>query len=62
MGRSGRRREEHYKRVRALDSEMSYVMVGGFVALAKAYGFSIPFAGTGISLACDVASIIASLA
>ncbi len=36
------------------------LMVGGFVALAKAYRFSIPFAGTGISL--DVASIIASLA
>ncbi len=38
------------------------LMVGGFVALAKAYWFSIPFAGTGISLACYVASIIASLA
>jgi hypothetical protein len=38
------------------------LMVGGFVALAKVYWFSIPFVGTGISLACYVASIIVSLA
>ena len=37
------------------------LMVGGFVALAKAYWFSIPFVGTGISLACYVASFIVSL-
>jgi sulfite exporter TauE/SafE len=36
--------------------------VGGFVALSKAYLFSIPFIITGISLACYVASIIVSLA
>lgn len=38
------------------------LIVGGFFALAKAYWFSIPFVGTGISLACYVASIIVSLA
>lgn len=37
------------------------LMVGGFVALAKVYWFNIPFLGTSISLACYVASIIASL-
>ncbi len=36
--------------------------VGGFFALSKAYWFSIPFVGTGISLAFYVASIIVSLA
>lgn len=38
------------------------LMVGGFVALSKAYLFSIPFVITGISLACYVASIIVALA
>ena len=38
------------------------IMVAGFFALAKAFWFSIPFVGTGISLACYVASIIVSLA
>lgn len=38
------------------------LMAGGFVALSKAYFFSIPFVATGISLACYVASIIVSLA
>lgn len=38
------------------------LMVGGLFALSKAYWFSIPFVGTGISLACYVASIIVSLA
>ena len=38
------------------------LMVGGFFALAKAYWFNIPFVGTGISLACYVASVVVSLA
>jgi hypothetical protein len=37
-------------------------MVGGFLALAKVYWFSIPFTGIGISLACYVASIVMSRA
>lgn len=38
------------------------LMAGGYVALSKAYLYSIPFVITGISLACYVASIIVSLA
>jgi hypothetical protein len=34
----------------------------GFLALAKAYWFSIPLAGIGIALACYVASIVTSRA
>jgi len=37
------------------------LMVGGFVALARAYWFRIPFVGTGMSLACYVASLIVLL-
>jgi len=37
------------------------LMVGGFVALSKAYFFSIPFIGTGISLVCYAASVIVAL-
>ena len=35
-------------------------MAGGLFALGKLYWFSIPAAGTGISLACYVASILMS--
>ena len=35
-------------------------MLGGFVVLSRVYWFSTPFTGTCISLACYVASIIAS--
>jgi len=35
-------------------------MLGGFVVLSKVYWFSAPFTGTCISLACYVASIVAS--
>jgi hypothetical protein len=35
-------------------------MLGGFVALSKVYWFSAPLTGTCTSLACYVASIIAS--
>lgn len=37
------------------------LMVGGFVALSKAYLFSGPFVITGIALACYVASILVLL-
>jgi hypothetical protein len=37
-------------------------MVGGFLALAKVYWFSTPFACIGVSLACYVASIVVSRA
>lgn len=37
-------------------------MLGGFFALGKVYWFSVPFTGIGISLACYVASIVASRA
>jgi hypothetical protein len=35
-------------------------MLGGFVVLSKVYWFSAPFTFTSISLACYVASIVAS--
>lgn len=38
------------------------LIVGGYVALSKAYMFSFPLVITGVSLACYVASIIVSLA
>jgi len=37
-------------------------MLGGFVVLCKLYFFSVPFAGTSISLACYIASIALSRA
>jgi hypothetical protein len=37
-------------------------MVGGLSALGKAYWFSIPFTGAGLSLACYIASIVMSRA
>ena len=37
-------------------------MLGGYFALAKVYFFSRPFIGVSISLACYVASIVASWA
>ncbi|MEP6995000.1 MAG: hypothetical protein ABI968_10805 [Acidobacteriota bacterium] len=37
-------------------------MLGGFVVLSKVYWFSVPLAGTSISLACYVASIAISRA
>ena len=41
---------------------VGFLMIGGFVVLAKAYWFSIPYAGTSVALACYVASVIAALA
>lgn len=38
------------------------LVTGSFFALAKVYWFSVPFVGTGISLACYVTSIVVSLA
>jgi uncharacterized membrane protein len=38
------------------------LMVGGLCALGKAYWFSIPFVGLGISLVFYVASVIAAVA
>jgi hypothetical protein len=37
-------------------------MVGGFVILGKIYWFSVPFRGACVSLACYVASFVASRA
>ena len=41
---------------------VGFLMVGGFVLLAKAYWFSVPYAGTSVALACYVTGVIAALA
>lgn len=39
---------------------VGFAMVVGYLALGKVYWFSIPFTGISVSLACYVASVIAS--
>ena len=41
---------------------VGFAMVGGFVILGKIYWFSVPFRGACVSLACYLASIVASRA
>ena len=41
---------------------IGFLMLGGFLALGKAYWFNVPFLGTGVSLLCYLASIVASWA
>lgn len=41
---------------------VGFLTVGGFFVLGKLYWFSVPFIGIGVSLACYVASVVASLA
>ena len=40
---------------------VGFLMIGGFVLLARAYWFSIPYAGVSVALACYVTSVIATL-
>jgi len=39
---------------------VGFAMLAGYVALARAYWFRVPYLGVGISLACFVASVAAS--
>ena len=41
---------------------VGFLMAGGFVLLAKAYWFSVPYAGTSVALVCYVTGVIAALA